>query len=188
MPIDDQDNTRPDPTRSDWNWDSTPNARKPDRTTYEAARRAELDHIRRLDVTHRQLLNYNRPQRIRGDDDLRDRGDLSGQDSELYDKAAHELHMNHRVLVHAVEGYLLGCVRPSSLTGEIVLRQTRSTDQLCAALQAEEDLMIRTFGTPWVDPPSPSSSRSFQPLEVGQVPTGGTATSDTPAPRRWPWK
>jgi hypothetical protein len=108
MPIDDQDNTRPDPTRSDWNWDSTPNACKTDRTTYEAARRAELDHIRRLDVTYRQLLNYHRPQRIRGDDDLRDRGDLSRQDSEEHDKAAHELHMNYRVLVHAVEGYLLG--------------------------------------------------------------------------------
>jgi hypothetical protein len=72
-----------------------------------------------------------------------------------------------------VEGYLLGCVRPSSLTGEIVLRQTRSTDQLYAALQAEEDWMIRTFGTPWVEPPSPSCSRSFQPLEIGQVPTRG---------------
>jgi hypothetical protein len=138
MPTDDQDDTRPDPTRFDWNGAPTPTARKRERSTYEAARRAELDHIRRLDVTYRQLLNYHRPQRIRGDDDLRDRDNLSRQDSEEHDKAAHELHMSHRVLVLAVEGYLLGCVEPSSLASEIALRQTRSTDELCAALQAEE--------------------------------------------------
>ena len=86
-------------------------------------------------------------------DDLWDRDDRSQQDREEHDKAAHELHTSHRVLVHAVEGYLLGCVKCPDLTAGAALRQATSTDSLIDLLQAEEDLMIRTFGPPWVRTP-----------------------------------
>ena len=43
-------------------------------------------------------------------DHVWDDEEISLQDREEHDKAAHELHMSHRVLVQAVEGYLLGCV------------------------------------------------------------------------------
>jgi hypothetical protein len=110
MSIDDQDNTRPDPSPPDWTWAPTPAARKPDRATFEASRRAELDRIRLIDIKRCQLLAYFHPLGVRRVDDLWDRDDRSRQDREERDKAAHELHMSHRVLVHAVEGHLLGCV------------------------------------------------------------------------------
>jgi DNA-binding CsgD family transcriptional regulator len=153
MSIDDQDNTRPDPSPSDWTWTPTPAAAKPNRATYEASRRAELDRIRRIDIKRRQLLGYFYPLGIHEVDDLWDRDDPSQQDREEHDKAAHELHMSHRVLVHAVEGYLLGCVRYPVLTAEAALRPATSTDSLIDLLQAEEDLMIRIFGPPRVEPP-----------------------------------
>jgi hypothetical protein len=59
MLTDNHGNTRPDRNFPDW--DPTATAPKPDRATYEAARRAELDHIRRLDVTYGQLLNISAP-------------------------------------------------------------------------------------------------------------------------------
>jgi hypothetical protein len=143
---DDQNNSRRDPTSFDWTGALTPVAAKPDRASYEAARRAELDHIRRLDVTYRQLLNYLRPQRIRGDDDLRNRDDPSRHDKEERDKAEHELYLSRRVLVCVVEVYLLGCVKYPDLTGEVALGRATSIDSLITILQAEEDLMIKTYG------------------------------------------
>jgi hypothetical protein len=191
MSIDDQDNTRPDPSPPDWTWDPTPTACKPDRATYESSRRAELDRIRPIDIKRRQLLAYFQPLGIHEVDDLWDRDDRSRQDREERDKAAHELHMSHRVLVHAVEGYLLGCVEYPDLTGEGALRRATSTDSLIDLLQAEEDLMIRTFGPPWVEHPvtlSRSRLNGLQPPGAGKVPTRGSATSGTPAPWSWPWR
>jgi hypothetical protein len=151
MPIDDQDNTRPDPGPPDWTSAPTQAAAKPDRATYEALRRTELDRIRPIDIKRRQLLGYFYPLGFHEVDDLWDRDDRSRQDREGHDEAVHELHMSHRVLVHAVEGYLLGCVGYPDLTGEGALRRATSTDSLIDLLQAEEDLMIRTFGPPWVE-------------------------------------
>jgi hypothetical protein len=164
---------------------------KPDRATYESSRRAELDRIRPIDIKRRQLLAYFQPLGIHEVDDLWDRDDRSRQDREERDKAAHELHMSHRVLVHAVEGYLLGCVEYPDLTGEGALRRATSTDSLIDLLQAEEDLMIRTFGPPWVEHPvtlSRSRLNGLQPPGAGKVPTRGSATSGTPAPWSWPWR
>jgi hypothetical protein len=39
------------------------------------------------------------------------------------------------------------------LTGEGALGRSTSTDNLIDLLQAEENLMIRTFGPPWMEPP-----------------------------------
>ena len=153
MPTDDQDNTRPDPPPLGQAWVPNPAARKPDRATYEAARRAELDAVRLLDVNCRQLLYYLRPLGIRGDDDLWDSDDLSRQDGEEHYKVAHELYLSHRVLACAVEVYLLGCVECPDLTGVGAVRLATSTDGLIAILQAEEDLMIKTHGPPWVERP-----------------------------------
>jgi hypothetical protein len=99
--------------------------------------------------------------------------------------------MSHRVLVHAVEGYLLGCVEYPVLTAEAALRRTTSTDSLIDLLQAEEDLMIRTFGPPWFEHPATlSSSRlnGLQPPRAGKVPTRGSATSGTATSWSWPWR
>jgi hypothetical protein len=149
MPTDYQDNFRPDPTPPDWLWAlAPPTARKPDRATYEASRRAELSRIRRLDVAHRELLSSLLPFEIRGDDDRWDDEDISLDEKEEHHKAESELYLSRRVLVHAVEGYLLGCVAFPVLTGEGALRRATSTDGLSDLLQAEEDLMIRTFGQP----------------------------------------
>jgi len=189
MLTDDHGNTRPDRNFPDW--DPTATAPKPDRATYEAARRAELDHIRRLDVTYRQLLNYLRPQRIHGDDDLRDRDDLSRQDKEERDKAEHELYLSRRVLVCAVEVYLLGCVEYPDLTGEAALGRATSTDNLITMLQTEEDLMTKTNGPPWVERPfilTRSRLQGLQPPGAGNVPTRGAATSGASVPWSWPWR
>jgi hypothetical protein len=134
MAIDGRDNIRPYPTRTDWNRDPTPAAAKPDRATNEASHRTELDLIRLIDIKRRQILGYFHPLKIHRVDDLPDRDNLSRQEREKHDKTAHELHMSHRVLFHAVEGYLLGCVEYSDLTGEDALRWATSTDNLIELL------------------------------------------------------
>jgi hypothetical protein len=151
MPTDYQDNIRPDANPPDWLWTlALPIATKPDRATYEASRRAELGRIRRLDVAHRELLSSLHPFGIRGDDDRWDDEDISLHENEEHHKVESELYLSRRVLVHAVEGYLLGCVAYPALTGEGALMRATSTDRLTDLLQAEEDLMIRTFGQPCV--------------------------------------
>jgi hypothetical protein len=182
-----------DPIRGlpDFTWASTPAAAKPDRATYEESRRAELDRIRLIDIKRRQFLGYFHPLGIYGVDDLRSRDDLSRQDSEEHEKARHELHVNHRVLAHAVEGILLGCVEYPELTGEGALRRATSTDGLIGLLQAKEDLMIRTFGPPRVEYPvtlNRGRLDGLQPTGQGKLTTRGTATSATTAPWNWPWK
>jgi hypothetical protein len=151
MQADEQFNSRPNSVPLDWSWVPTPAPPKPNRAAYEAARRAELDDVRRLDQNYRQLLNYLRPLGIRGDDDLWGRDHLSPEDREEHDKAARELYLSHRFLVCAVEVYLLGCVEYSGLTGEGAVRRATNTDSLIACLQAEEDLMIKTHGPPWLE-------------------------------------
>jgi hypothetical protein len=165
MPTDDQNNSRPYSTPFDWTGVQPPVADRPERATYEAARRAEIDHIRRLDVTYRQLLNHRCPQRIRGDNDLRDRDDLSRSDREERDKAVHELYLCRRVLVCVIEVYMLGCVEYPDLTGEAALGRATSTDSLITILQAEEDLMIKTYGPPWVERPFMLSRSRLQGLK-----------------------
>jgi hypothetical protein len=191
MRTNDQNNTRPGPIHSYRASDPAAIAPKTDRTTYEAARRAELDHIRRLDLTYRRLLNDFRQHGVGADPGFWGRGDPMREDKEERGEATDDLRMRQRILVHAVEGYLLGCVRLSTLTGEIALKQTRNTDELCAALQAEEDLAIKACGPPWVERPatfSGSRLHSVQPHEEGNVPTRGSATSNIPALWRWPWR
>jgi hypothetical protein len=191
MPTNDQDRHRPEPIPSDSTWNPAPAAAKPDRATYEASRRTELDRIRLIDIERRQLLCHFYPLGIHEVDELWDRDDRPRQYSEEHDKAAHELHMSHRVLVHAVEGYLLGCVEYPVLTAEAALRRTTSTDSLIDLLQAEEDLMIRTFGSPWVEHPDTlirSRLNGLQPPGAGKVPTRWSATSGTLAPWSWPWR
>ena len=151
MQTDDPDNTRPDPIPPDWIWVPTPAAPTPDRAAYKAARRADLDDVRLLDLHYRQLLNYLRPLRNLGDNDPWGRDKLSPQDREEHDKVAHELYLSHRFLVCAVEVYLLGCVEYPDLTGEDAVRRATNTDSLIASLQEEEDLKIKTHGPPWVE-------------------------------------
>jgi hypothetical protein len=150
MLTDYHDNIRPDPTPT--NWLFTPaslTAPKLDRATYEATRRAELGQIRRLDVAHRELLSSLRPFGIGGDNDRWDDEDISLDEKEDQHKAESELYLSRRVLVHAVEGYLLGCVAYPALTGEGAVRRATTTERLSDLLQAQEDLMIQTFGQPF---------------------------------------
>jgi hypothetical protein len=62
---------------------------------------------------------------------------------------AHEIQLSHRLLVHAVEGYLSGCVQYPDLTGEGALKRATSTDSLIELLQAEEDLAICSAHRGW---------------------------------------
>jgi hypothetical protein len=151
MPTDYHDNFRPDPTILDWLWTpAPPTASKTDRATYEASRRRELSRIRELDVVHRKLLSSLRPFGIGGDNDRWDDEDTSLDEKEEHHKAESELCLSHRVLVHAVEGYLLGCVAYPDLTGAGALRRATTTEKLSDLLQAQEDLMIHTFGLPGI--------------------------------------
>src|ERR1700722_2774834 len=70
MPTDNQDRHRPYPSPSDSTWVPSPAFAKPDRATYEASRRAELDRIRLIDIKRRQLLGYFCPLGIHEIDDL----------------------------------------------------------------------------------------------------------------------
>jgi hypothetical protein len=87
-------------------------------------------------------------------DHLWDDEDISLREREEHNKPDSELFLSHRLLVHAVEGYLLGCAEYPDLTAEVALGRATSTDSLIDLLQAEENLMIRTFGPPWVEHPS----------------------------------
>jgi hypothetical protein len=191
MPTNQQENDRRDPMHSALTLTPNPAPAKPDRATYEASRRAELDRIRLIDIKRRQLLSYFSPLGIREIDHLWDDKDISPDDKEEQNKAESELYLNHRVLIHAVEGYLLGCVEYPVLTAEAALKRTTSTDSLIDVLQAEEDLMIRKFGSPWVDQPltfSETSLGGLQPPGTKNVPKRGAATSRTTAPWCWPWR
>jgi hypothetical protein len=102
-----------------------------------------------------------------------------------------ELYLSHRVLIHAVEGYLLGCVEYPVLTAEAALRRTTGTDSPIDLLQAEEDSMIQKFGPPWMDHSvtfGESSLYGLQATGMGIVPERGAATSGTTAPWCWPWR
>jgi hypothetical protein len=190
MPTDQQDNNRPDPIDSALTLTPTPALAKPDRATYEASRRAELDRIRLFDMKHRQLLVYFCPLGIHEIDHLWDDEDTSPDDKDEHNKAKSELYLSHRVLIHAVEGYLLGCVEYPVLTAEAALRRTTGTDSLIDLLQAEEDSMIHNFGAPWAEDPTfrQSSPDSLQPPETANIPKRGAATSGTTAPWCWPWR
>jgi hypothetical protein len=73
----------------------------------------------------------------------------------------------------------LGCVEYPDLIAEAALGRATSTDNLTDLLQAEENLMIRTFGPPWVEHPvifSESSLDGPQLPGAGNVPKRGAAT------------
>jgi hypothetical protein len=122
---------------------------------------------------------------------LWDDEDISLSDKEEYNKAESELYLSHRVLIHAVEGYLLGCVEYPVLTAEAALRRTTGTDSLIDLLQAEEDSMIHNFGPPWVERTltfGESSPDALQPPETANIPKRGAAPSGATAPWRWFWR
>jgi hypothetical protein len=191
MPTDQQDNNRSDSIHSAWTSSPTPAPAKPDRATYEALRRVELDRIRLIDIKRRQLLVYFCPLGIHEIDHLWDDEDISPDDRREHNKAESELYLSHRVLIHAVEGYLLGCVEYPVLTAEAALRRTSGTDSLIDLLQAEEDSMIHKFGPPWMDHSvtfGESSLYGLQATGMGNVPERGAATSGTTALWCWPWR
>jgi hypothetical protein len=190
MPTDQQDNNRPDPMHSALTLAPSPAIAKPDRATYEALRRIELDRIRTIDIKRRQLLLYFCHLGIHEIDHLWDDEDISPDDKEEHNKAESEVYLSHRVLIHAVEGYLLGCVEYPVLTAEAALRRTTSTDSLIDLLQSEEDSMIHNFGPPWAEDPTfrQSSPDSLQPPETANIPKRRAATSGTTAPWCWPWR
>jgi hypothetical protein len=184
-PTDAQNDTWPGSIPSDSTWKPARTTPKPNRATYQAARRAELDQIRRLDLAYRKMLSYLRPLGARGDDGQRDGDDPSRQVSHERKKGEHQLHLCRRVLFQAVEGYLLGCAEYPDLTGEVALRQATSTESLIDLLQAEENLMIRTFAPPWVERHLSFNESSLTgPLLPGarNVPPKGIA------PWRWPFR
>jgi hypothetical protein len=191
MSSDDQDRHHPYPSPSDSTGVPSPATAKPDRATYEALRRVELDRIRLIDIKRRQLLVYFCPLGIHEIEHLWDDEDISPDERREHNMAESDLYLSHRVLIHAVEGYLLGCVEYPVLTAEAALRRTTGTDSLIDLLQAEEDSMIHNFGPPWVERPltfGESSPDALQPPETANIPKRGAATSGTTAPWCWPWK
>jgi hypothetical protein len=181
MPTDDQDRHRSEPIPSDSILKPAPTAAKPDRATYQESRRAELDRIRLIDIKRRQLLDYFGPLRIEEIDHLWDHEHIPQHDREKHNKTKSELYLSHRVLAHAVEGYLLGCAENSALTAEAALNRATSPDSLIDLLQAQEDLMTRTDRPPFTlnGPLAPAA---------GKVPTRIGAASGTPTPWSWPWR
>jgi hypothetical protein len=184
MPSDDQDRHHPYPNPSDSTGVASPAAPKPDRATYESSRRTELDRIRLIDIKRRQLLAYFCPLGIHEIDHLWDDEDISLPENEEYSKVQSEWYLSHRVLIHAVEGYLLGCVEYSVLTAETALKRSTNTDSLIDLLQAEEDSTIHNFGPPWAEDPIffQSSPGALHPPETGNASGNGAATSGTTAP------
>jgi hypothetical protein len=171
---------KPSPFDSSWKADRT--TAKPSRATYQTTRWIELDQIRRLYSAYRQLLG---PLRTRRDDNK----DIFQHDKEEHGRS--ELYLSYRVLAHAVEGYLLGCVEYPTLTAEEALRRATNTQSLIDLLEAEEDLIIRTFGLPWVEEPSTSSECSLnrpQPPGAGNMQKEEAATPGTSMPWSWPWR
>jgi hypothetical protein len=189
MPTDQQDDNRPDSMQSALILTPSPPA-KPDRARYEALRRAELDRVRLIDIKRRQLLVYFRPLGIHEIDHLWDDQDISRDDKDEYSKVEAELYLSHRVLIHAIEGHLLGCVEYPVLTADAALRRNTNTDNLIDLLQADEDSMIHNFGPPWAEDPTcrDSSPDAFEPAETGNIPSRKVATSRTTAPWCWPWR
>jgi hypothetical protein len=190
MPTDQRDNNRRDPMHCAFTLTPSPAPAKPDRATYESSRRAELDRIPTIDIERRQLLDFC-PLGIHEIDHLRDDEDFSPQDKEEQKKVESKLYLSHRVLVQAIEGYLLGCVEYPVLTAEAALRLATDTDNPIDLLQAGEDLMIRDFASPWVEQTPTFSEPSFNhPYAPGgrSVPTQGVAVSGTAKPWRWPWR
>jgi hypothetical protein len=190
MPSDNQNRHYPYPSPSDSTGVPSPATAKPDRPTYEALRRVELDRIRQIDIKRRLLLVYFCPLGIHEIEHRWDDEDICLSDKEEYNKAESDLYLSHRVLIHAVEGYLLGCVEYPVLTAEAALRRTTSTDSLIDLLRAEEDSMIHNFGPPWAEDPTfrQSSPDALQPPETANIPKRGAATSGTTAPWCWPWR
>jgi hypothetical protein len=185
-----QQNNNPDSMHSASIFAPISAAAKPDRATYEALRRVELDRIRLIDIKRRLLLVYFCPLGIHEIEHLWDDEDISLSDKEEYNKAESDLFLSHRVLIHAVEGYLLGCVEYPVLTAEVALRRTTGTDSLIDLLPAEEDSMIHNFGPPWADDRTfrDGSPDAFQPAETWNVTERGTATLGTTARWCWPWR
>jgi hypothetical protein len=190
MPTDDQDRHHLYLTPSGSTGVPSPAPTKPDRATYEAARRAELDRICLIDIKRRQLLVYFCPLGIREIDHLWDDEGISQGDKEEYSKVESELYLSHRVLVHAIEGYLLGCVQYPVLTAETALKRTTNTDSLIDLLQAEEDSTIHNFGPPWAEDRTrrDGSPDAFAPAETWNITERGAASSGTTAPWYWPWR
>jgi hypothetical protein len=102
--------------------------------TYLQGRNAELAGIRVLDADYRHQLRIQ---------------PRAPWDRYAQDEADFELGQSYRILLGAVEDYLRNCVEVSCVTGESLLAQVSSADELVDMLQAKEDLMIATLGAPW---------------------------------------
>jgi hypothetical protein len=117
--------------------------------TYLKSRLVELDRIRVYDAAYRsQLRSQPRPWgrcAPAPDDECQDRC----REEKLQDEADFELGQSYRILLGAVEHYLRNCVEVSCVTGESLLAQVSSADELVDLLQAEEDWMIATVGASW---------------------------------------
>jgi hypothetical protein len=181
MSTDDQDRYRPEPVPSDSIFNSPPAATKPDRAMYQESRRSELDRIRLIDIKRRELLGYFDPLGIHEIDHLWDHEDIPQYHKEKHNKTKSELYLSHRVLVHAVEGYLLGCAEHPDLTAEAALSRATSTDSLIDLLQTQEDLMSPR-------PLSECTLNGTRPPAAGKLPTRRGATSGTATPWSWPWR
>jgi len=116
------------------------------RTTYQQGRNAELDRIAEYDADYRERLRDDAASWKPGpwDEDPR-----CMEEQRVDAEARFELGFSRQVLINAMENYLFGCVERSCVTGDDILAQVTSTDELIAMLQTEEDLMIATFGPPW---------------------------------------
>jgi hypothetical protein len=101
MPTDQQDNNRPDPTPSDSTWVPSPAPAKPDRPTYEASRRVELEPdppSRYQNAASSSAISVSW-ESMRSTTSER----ISPDDKEEHNKVESELYLSHRVLVHTVE-------------------------------------------------------------------------------------
>jgi hypothetical protein len=112
------------------------------RAAYENAREAQLDEIRTYHGDYCERLK----RQPRHEDD---QGDRSSGQVQLQREAARKLGISYRLLIIAIETFLLDCAVESGMTAHQLVEKASSTDELIEMLRSEEREMIATHGPLW---------------------------------------
>jgi hypothetical protein len=123
------------------------------RAAYQQSRKEQLDLIRGLDAAYRaELAHQEEVAREHGG--VPEPGVLERLRLEALGHFEHQgidLFTSRRIVVYAVEGYLLDCVAVTWLTGRDFMKRARTTEELISILQEEEDRLIEIHGWEFED-------------------------------------
>jgi hypothetical protein len=130
-----------------------PTRPEPDRATYLAGRLAERERIRVLDAAYREQMSWVAPL-LKEKEQAEIYINTEYEDfqaKEVRERSLQDHHNSLRRLSHVVEDYLLGFPEYPWETGQELVKQATTTDELIASLLRLEDQMIQMFGPPWKD-------------------------------------